>query len=91
MKIEFDPQKNAVNFDKHGLRFEEVATLLDWPTAIFKTDARKNYGEERINAFIRGHDGKDYNIVFTVRDAAMRVISFRRAHEKERKRHEKNI
>lgn len=84
MKIEFDPAKNDSNFEKHGLRFEAVADL-DWDTAIFKTDDRKNYSETRINTFVMGVDGKPYNVVFTPRGNAMRIISFRRARPRERK------
>lgn len=88
MKIEFDPQKNAANFEKHGLRFEDAEILLDWDTAIFKNDLRKDYGEVRTNAFVTGWDGKPYNVVLTRRKNTIRLISFRRAGERERKYYE---
>ena len=78
MDFEFDPVKNAKNQEKHGLRCEDVSAL-SWSTALFRVDTRKDYGEERVNAFLMGPDGKIYNVVFTERSWHMRFISFRRA------------
>lgn len=83
MKIEFDPQKNAANFDKHGLRFEDVADL-DWDTAHFQVDDRRFYGEERIIAYVM-RDSRLYVLCFTVRGrGVIRVFSFRKANKRER-------
>lgn len=49
-------------------------------------DSRFNYGEERFRAF--GHiDGIGYMIAFALRGPSIRLISFRRAHEREIIRH----
>ncbi len=84
MKIEFDPAKNEENQAKHNLRFEDVHEL-DWDNAIYKPDGRKDYGETRYRAFVYGPDKKPYSVAFTVRGENVRLISFRRAHERERK------
>jgi uncharacterized protein len=60
-----------------------VATL-DWEGAIVRRDTRKDYGEDRYPALADGLDGKLYVVVFTMREDTMWIISFRRAHEKER-------
>lgn len=87
MRIEFDPAKEAANIEKHELSFVDVPAL-DWANAIIMEDNRQDYGEKRIAAFLYGN-GIPYNVVYTERRNVRRIISFRRAREKERKRHEK--
>lgn len=45
-------------------------------------DNRRDYGEDRFRAFGR-IDGEPYSIAYAVRGENWRLISFRRAHEKE--------
>lgn len=87
MEIEFDAAKNAKNIKTHGIDFHEVFSL-DWDNAVVREDHRKEYGECRYRAFLYGQDGKPYSVAFTLRGDVLRVISFRRAREKERKLYE---
>jgi uncharacterized DUF497 family protein len=82
MELGYDPEKNARNIRERGLSFDDVA-LLDWSTAIERQDTRKDYGEARFQACVRGPDSKPYIVVYTVRGATMWVISFRRANTRE--------
>lgn len=82
MEVGYDPEKNAQNIRERGLSFDDVA-LLDWNTALERQDARKDYGEVRFQAFVMGPDGKRYIVGYTLRGAVMRVISFRRANDRE--------
>ena len=84
MKLGYDPAKDAWNVRERGLRFGDVA-MLDWASAIVRRDARREYGEDRYQALADGLDGKPYLVVFTMRGDTMWVISFRRAHDKERR------
>jgi uncharacterized DUF497 family protein len=84
VKIEFDPAKNEWNIRERGLSLEDVIHL-DWSNAILMTDQRKDYAESRTRALLRDKSGLLYQVTFTMRGNVMRVISFRRAHEKERK------
>ena len=84
IEIEFDPEKNTRNQAEHGLRFEKVQHL-DWDNALVIEDDRQDYGETRYRAFVYGKDDKPYGVAFTLRDNIVRVISFRRAREKERR------
>jgi len=87
VKIDFDPQKNTMNIDKHGLPFEDVA-MLDWTSAdvLECKDTLEKYKELRFSAVAKSSaDGELYMVIFTVRDQTMRVISFRRASIKERR------
>ena len=88
MLFGYDPAKNAWNIRERGLSFDEVMAL-DWSSAIVRRDTRKDYGEDRYQALTDGLDGKPYLVVFTMREDRMWIISFRRAHEKERNSHGK--
>jgi len=84
--IEFDPAKNAMNIARHGLSLADFAGFDADP--VTKEDDRYDYGETRTIAFGR-IDGIPHVIVYTRRGDAMRLISFRRAHEKELRRYGK--
>jgi len=85
MKVRFDPAKNAVNIAKHGLSFDEFEGFDVWTTT--HLDVRVDYGETRFRAFGR-IAGLGYSIAYTETDEGIRLISFRRAHEKEMRRYE---
>ncbi len=86
MKIEFDPAKNAANVAEHGLNFRDFNGFDTVPFEII--DDRSDYGEVRFRSFGR-IEGIGYMIVYTVREERVRLISFRRSHEKEMRRYEK--
>ena len=85
MRFEFDAAKNTANVAKHGLSFESFAGFDTDPAVV--VDDRAEYGERRYLAFGR-IDGVGHCIVFTLRNDVARLISFRRAHEKEMRRYE---
>ncbi len=85
MDYEFDPAKDEANFARHGLKLSEFAGFDDLPVVV--EDRRKDYGERRLRAFGR-IEGKGYCLAFTVREPVLRLISFRRCHEKEMRRYE---
>ncbi len=87
MEIEYDPVKNAANIGKHGVSFDEVATC-EWEKVRYDIQKRVWPNEHRLKAIVPKH-GKLYVVVFTYRGELMRIISFRRANERERKRYEK--
>ncbi|WP_301103409.1 BrnT family toxin [Propionivibrio sp.] len=85
VKIIYDPVKNAANIEQRSLPFALVAEL-DWSSAVIVEDRRKDYGERRFRVF--GYiDGRLYAVVFTPREDAVHVISFRKANSREVKRH----
>jgi len=87
MQIIFDHEKNKQNLAKHGLSFELVGEC-DWSAPVILQDERKDYSEIRYNAFVIFRN-RLHNVVFTNRDGDMRVISFRKANLRERKKYEK--
>jgi uncharacterized protein len=85
MKIEFDDRKSKANKLVHGLSFDEFAGFDAEANAV--SDERFEYGEARYRAFGR-INGVGHMIAFTLRDGNIRLISFRRAREKELRRYE---
>jgi uncharacterized DUF497 family protein len=87
MLIEFDAVKNAKNLAKHGLSLEAVQEF-EWDKAMLAQDTRKDYGETRIIAtgYIRT---RLYVMIYTERGLAKRIISLRKANDKERQNYER--
>ena len=81
MKITFDPAKDAANVAKHGVSLAE-AERAQWGEALVWPDLRCNYGEDRMIALAPIGD-RLHCVVFVERDDAMRVISLRRANQRE--------
>lgn len=87
MKIEFDPAKSAKNARERGLPFDLIEKF-DWESAVFSADVRFDYPETRIIAL--GYVGKRLHVVCcTGIPGGVRIISFRKANEREVLRYEK--
>jgi uncharacterized protein len=86
MDIEFDPAKDALNMAKHGLSLADAAAF-ELGEARVMVDDRFDYGETRFRAFGRV-EGQGRCLVFTWEPGKIRVISYRRAREKEMRRYE---
>lgn len=76
---DWDETKRSLNLSRHGLDFEDVAEF-DWGTSIPQRTDRG--GEERFAATSMFR-GKLHTIIYTERGALIRIISFRRANDKE--------
>ena len=87
MKITFDPKKNQKNIEERGLSFDRVVEI-DFKTAVFREDIRKDYGETRIRLLGKIADRLHVLIFTMVDDDNMRVISFRKANKREVKYYE---
>ena len=82
--IEFDPMKDAENQRKRGLPLE-LAELLFHGAFVEEEDWREEYGETRFIATgpIAAFGDRIFVVVYTWRDTIRRVISFRKANERE--------
>jgi hypothetical protein len=87
VRITFDPGKNAQNIRERGLPFEHAAEF-EFETAHIRTDERHAYGETRYVALGRLH-GRIHVLCFTETADGIRVISFRKANDREVKRYAK--
>ena len=87
MQYEWDENKRRINLEKHGEDFADVV-LLDWTSAIIRQVDRQDYGEVRYNAFLLRDDGRLMSLTFTLRGKNLRIISYRKANSRERKKYE---
>ena len=87
MKIDFDRIKNEKNIGERGISFERAAEV-DFDTALIFPDTRKEYGETRYIALCY-LDRRLHVLCFTETETGIRVISFRKANEREAKRYGK--
>lgn len=86
MDISFDPAKNTLSIAARGLSFQGVANF-DFETALIWVDDRRSYPEVRYSA-LGLIAGRVYAVVFTETATGIRVISFRKANNREVKRYE---
>ena len=89
MRFEWDGEKAKHNLKKHGMSFEEAATVFYDPMSATFDDPAHSIGEYRFITI--GLSSKDHLVVVshTERDNNIRIISARPATTKERKKHEK--
>ena len=85
MEFEFDPLKSSANKDKHGIDFEEARSL--WLDENLVLAAARSAGEKRQVAlgFLKG---RHWAAFFTMRGDRIRIISVRRARQREIERYE---
>jgi uncharacterized DUF497 family protein len=89
VEITFDPSKNARNISERQLPFTKAAEIK-WESAVFKEDVRKNYPERRYIA-IAYLDKRLHVLCFSETDLGIRVISFRKANQREGLEYEEKI
>jgi uncharacterized DUF497 family protein len=85
VRFEFDPNKDQLNLDKHGVSLG-LASDLDWDAALLWIDDRREYGETRILA-LAPRTSILYYVAFVDRGNVRRVISLRRANRREVRRY----
>jgi len=85
MNITFDPAKDAINIEKHGMSLADAAEI-EWETLWAYEDDRTSYGEVRMIGF--AYIGRRLHcVVYTDRAEFRRIISLRKANKREEKRY----
>ena len=88
MQIASDPSKDATNLAKHGVSLAH-AERLEWHTLVCLPDTRRDYGELRMVGYAL--EGKRlYCVVFADRAGVRRIISLRKANDREVNLYAKN-
>ena len=82
MEIEFDPDEDAFNRDKHGVSLAFGIRPFDDPSHVVIGSFRPIDGEDRYKAIGRV-DGKLWTAVHVRRGDAVRFVSVRRSNEGE--------
>ncbi len=81
MNIEFDPNKDKININKHGFSLAD-AELIEWDTLLETQDTRRDYGEIRMIGY--AYVGmRLVCVVYTDREEKRRIISLRKAVKRE--------
>jgi hypothetical protein len=85
MRIQFDQAKDAKNTEKHGVSLAAAAGF-EWEDAVTWPDQRQDYGEQRFAGL--GYIGdRLFYVVFVARVDARRIISLRKANQREVRRY----
>lgn len=88
MRFEWDPKKAAANLRKHGVSFDEAATVFLDDLSLTGEDPDHSLDEERQVTFGISSDGRLLVVAHTERGGRIRVISARTATPSERKLYE---
>lgn len=90
MKFEWDPQKAAGNQRKHGVSFQEAASVLSDPLSITYHDPDHSITEYRFITVGISQFGQVLMVAHTDRGDSIRIISARRTTRQERKHYEED-
>ena len=90
MNFEWDPEKAARNLRKHGVSFEEAATVFGDPLATTYYDPDHSVAESRYITVGISRSGRLLIVAHTDRGENIRIISARRTTRRERKQHEED-
>ncbi len=83
MKFEWDSEKSeANNIRERGLDFIDAIPTFDVSDRKIWEDIRLDYDEKRFNMLSK-HNGRIFFVTFTLRNHVVRIISFRKANQRE--------
>lgn len=88
LDFEWDPDKATSNAGKHGVTFEEAATVLGDPLSLTAYDPDHSDEEDRYITMGTSANGRLLLVSHTDRDDRIRIISAREATKRERRRYE---
>lgn len=87
MNFEWDEAKSEACFRERGFDFTYAARAFFDPGRIVQTDTRRSYGEERYQLMGKV-ERRLLVVVYTPRHEAMRIISARKANQRETRHYE---
>ena len=90
LNFQWDENKARTNLAKHGVGFEEAATVFGDPLSLTIPDPAHSQNEDRFVILGTSHNGKSLVVVHTERGESIRFISARRASRQERKKYEES-
>lgn len=88
LRFEWDENKARQNIEKHGTSFEEAATVFGDSLSLSISDPLHSRGEQRSVTIGESAKGELLVIVHTDREGAIRIISARKATQRERRDYE---
>lgn len=88
MKFEWNPDKATLNLEKHGISFQEAATVFNDPLSVTSPDPDHSIGENRYVIIGISRFGELLVVAHTDRGEKIRIISAREATRQERRFYE---
>ena len=88
MDFQWDPGKAKSNLRKHGVSFDEAASVFFDSLAVSGNDPDHSIDESRYVTFGLSSRGRLLTVIHTVRADSIRILSARRATRTERKLYE---
>jgi len=88
MRVEWDVIKASANLRKHGVAFDEAASVFLDPVSATFSDPDHSFGEFRFITVGYSSRGRLIVVAHADSDSVIRIISARPASAQERKRHE---
>jgi uncharacterized protein len=89
MEISFDPVKRALTLANRGLDFADAARVFEGPEFTFE-DTRVEYPEPRLVTYGL-LDGRLVAVIWTETARGRRIISMRKANDREKSRYGKRL
>jgi uncharacterized DUF497 family protein len=89
MEFEWSPAKRERTLAERGVDFSAVLAGFMDPNRKIARDLRRDYGEDRLN-MLANCGGRIFHVTFTMRGATTRIISARKANQRERRRYERD-
>jgi uncharacterized DUF497 family protein len=86
--FEWDDEKAESNVEKHGVTFDEAATVFDDPLAATTADLGHSDGEDRFLTVGMSARNRILVVIHTDREGRTRIISAREATSREQKGYE---
>ncbi len=86
MELEWDEEKRTWTLDNREMDFADVA-LIDLDSLVSEQDTRHDYGEVRFSSYAYLDDTL-INFCWTPRAGRIRIISMRKANDRERKKYQ---
>ena len=87
LELEWDPDKAEANLRKHGVAFDEAASVFGDPLGRLVEDPEHSRDEERLVLFGRSSAGRLLAVMHTERGVAVRLISAREMTPRERRQY----
>ncbi len=86
MKFDWDPHKNELNRQKHGIDFSSARMLWEDPERI---EIEAPYPLENRFILVGNINNRLWTAIYTIRNETIRIISVRRSRKGEKKLYEK--
>ncbi len=85
LQFEWDENKATINYQKHGISFDEAKTVFNDPFSITIADPEHSLNEDRYIDIGISARGQLLVVVYTERKYTIRIISCRQATARERR------